>query len=79
MKKKPRCVIDGCDAFSYYRDSQLCKRCYSRLYTQLRRGVSWMIKRARQIDSWQGGLQHLLGTEKIVRIQPRRAARKRAA
>ncbi len=79
MKKKPRCVIDGCDTFSYYRDSQLCKRCYSRLYHQLRMGVSWMVRRSRQIESWQGGLQHLLGTEKITVIKPRRVARRRAA
>ena len=77
--RKPRCIIEGCDTIAKYRDSQLCGRCYSRLYYQLRKGVSWMVKRAKQIDSWQGGLQYLLGTEKIVRIKPKKRAYKRAA
>lgn len=79
MKKKPRCIIEGCDTIAKYTNSQLCGRCYSRLYYQLQRGVSWMVKRSRQIESWQGGLQHLLGTEKITVIKPRRVARRRAA
>lgn len=78
-RKKPRCIIEGCDTIAKYRDSQLCGRCYSRLYYQLRKGVSWMVRRAKQIDSWQGGLQYLLGTEKITRIKPKVAARRRAA
>ncbi len=79
MKKKPRCILEGCDTIAKYRDSQLCGRCYSRLYYQLRKGVSWMVKRARRIESWQGGLQYLLGTEKVVVMKPRRATRRRAA
>jgi hypothetical protein len=77
--KALRCLIDGCEDIAFYKDSQLCKRCYSRLYQQLQRGVSWMVKRARRLDSWQGGLQYLLGTEKVIRIKPERAKRRKAA
>lgn len=75
--RQPRCVIDGCEAIATNKKAQLCHRCYNRLAYQLKKGVTWMVKRARQIDSWQGGLQYLLGTEKITRIKTPR--RRRAA
>lgn len=80
MKKKPRCVIEGCDTIAYYRDAQLCQRCYGRLHYQLKKGVSWMLRRSKQIGTWQEGLVHLLGKEKITPIKkPKRARTRRAA
>lgn len=76
--REPRCLIEGCDDIATHKGAQLCHRCYNRLAFQLKRGVTWMLKRSKQIDSWQGGLQHLLGTTKVVRLRKKRPY-KRAA
>ncbi len=72
----PRCLIEGCDDIATHKGSQLCHRCHNRLAYQLKKGVTWMLKRAKRLDSWQGGLAHLLGTKKVTRI-PKRQSRVR--
>ena len=79
-QKKPRCVIEGCDTIAKYPKAQLCGRCYGRLHYQLKKGVAWMVRRSKQVGTWQEGLVYLLGTEKVTPIRkPRRATRTRRA
>jgi len=38
-----------------------CKACYMRIRYHLNKGTAWMIRRSRQIGSWQTGLDECLG------------------
>jgi len=75
--RKPRCVIDGCDDIAVYKKAQLCHRCYNRIAWQLKQGVSWAVRRARRLQSWQSGLEVVLGN--VSTIESKQDRRRRRA
>ena len=60
-----RCVLE-CGRWAFYKESRLCNTCYQRIHYQLKRGVTWITKRMRQIGSWQNGLDHVLREKGLV-------------
>jgi hypothetical protein len=77
--KKQICILDGCDDEADYKKSKMCKRCYARVYAQMKRGVSWAVGRADQIRSWQSGLEMIMGNATSLKEGRRRRSRRRAA
>lgn len=50
-KKEPRgqCVIEGCGRDAFYKEAQLCQRCYSALYYWRKKSVTEIVSRKNKL------------------------------